>query len=104
MAKKQLRRIQRTGRLAPEQAAKDEAIRQQIRAEFPPLPRQPISDSLSDALKQAIRESDMSVYQIAKRAGISQIMISRFLSGERDIRLATADKLANTLGLKLVSA
>lgn len=104
MAKKQLQRIRRTGRLTPEQIARDEATRRQIRAEFPPLPREPLSDSLSRALKQAIRESDMSTYQIAKRAGISQIIISRFLSGERDIRLATADKLANALGLKLISA
>ncbi len=104
MAKKQPQRIQRTGRLTPEQVAHDEAIRRQVRAEFPPLPRQPISDSLSDAVKQAIRQSDMTIYQIAKRAGISQIMISRFLSGERDIRLGTADKLANALGLKLISA
>jgi len=32
---------------------------------------------------------------------VPQIVISRFLSNERDIRLATADKLANALGLKL---
>ena len=44
----------------------------------------------------------MTMYEIAKRAGVSQIVISRFLSGERDIRVATADKLAEVLGLKLV--
>ena len=38
---------------------------------------------------------------MAKAAGVSQIVISRFLSGERDIRMATADKLAGALGLKL---
>ena len=42
------------------------------------------------------------MYQIAKRARVSQIIISRFLSGERDIRMATADKLANALGLERV--
>lgn len=31
----------------------------------------------------------------------SQARIPRFLSGERDIRMATADKLAEVLGLKL---
>jgi len=41
------------------------------------------------------------MYQIAQDAGVSQIVVSRFLSGERDIRLATADKLAEALGLKL---
>jgi hypothetical protein len=31
-------------------------------------------------------------------------MISRFMSGKRDIRLATADRLAYVLGLKLVAS
>ena len=44
------------------------------------------------------------MYQIAQDAGVSQIVLSRFLSGERDIRMATADKLAEALGLKLASA
>jgi hypothetical protein len=35
---------------------------------------------------------------------VAQIVVARFLSGERDIRMATADKLAETLGLKLASA
>ena len=104
MAKKELRRVRRAGRLSAEEVARDEANRRQVRAEFPPVPPQALSDPLSQALKQAIRESEMSEYQIAKRAGISQIMVSRFLSGERDIRLATADKLAHALGLKLIPA
>ena len=104
MDREPLRRVQRAGRLTPEEVAKDERIRRQIRAEFPPAPQEPLSDSLSEALRQAIRGCEMTEYQIAKRAGISQIMISRFLSGERDIRLATADKLAHALGLKLISA
>ena len=59
------------------------------------------SDSLTYALKQAIRDSGQTEYQIAKQAGVSQIVISRFISGQRDIRMATADKLAGVLGLKL---
>jgi plasmid maintenance system antidote protein VapI len=34
-----------------------------------------------------------------KDTGISRIVISRFLSGQRDIRLATADRLARALGI-----
>lgn len=104
MARKPLRRVRRTSRLTPGEAARDEAVRREVRAEFPPAQAPPLSDSLSEAIKQAIRASEMTEYQIAKRAGISQVMISRFLSGERDIRLATADKLAHALGLKLVPA
>ena len=104
MATNEPRRVRRGRRLTPKEAARDEAVRRQVRAEFPPAPSPPLGDSLSEALKEAIRASEMSEYQIAKRAGISQVMISRFLSGERDIRLATADKLAHALGLKLIPA
>jgi plasmid maintenance system antidote protein VapI len=34
---------------------------------------------------------------------VSQIVVSRFLSGQRDIRMETADRLAEVLGLKLAS-
>ena len=104
MAKKKLKRVTRSGRLSAEQVAKDREVRRRIEGEFPPAPEEPISDSLSEALKLAIQESGRTVYQIAKEAHVSQIIISRFLSGERDIRMATADKLANALGLKLVAS
>jgi transcriptional regulator with XRE-family HTH domain len=44
------------------------------------------------------------MYQIAQNAGVAQIVVSRFLSGKRDIRMATADKLAEALGLTLAKA
>lgn len=104
MSQKRLNRIVRTGKLTPEQVARDQEIRRKVLAEFPPLQQQPVSDSLSESLKKAIQDSPKSVYQLAQEAGVSQIMISRFLSGERDIRMVTADRLANVLGLKLASS
>ncbi|MBI4585387.1 MAG: helix-turn-helix transcriptional regulator [Planctomycetes bacterium] len=103
MNSNKLKRVMRSGRLSPEQLARDRKIRRKVQEEFPPAPEQPIPNTLSEALKQAIHDSEMTVYQVAKRAHVSQIIISRFLSGERDIRMATADKLANALGLKLVT-
>ena len=102
MAKK-LQREFRKHRLTPDEVARDEEVRRQVRGEYPPTrPGRPTTPhSLSEALKQAILTSDKSEYQIAQEAGVSQIVISRFLSGERDIRMATADKLADTLQLKL---
>lgn len=44
------------------------------------------------------------MYPIAQEAGVSQIVLSRFLSGERDIRMGAADKLAEALNLKLAAA
>ena len=104
MAKKNTERLFRSTRLSPEQIAKDRDRRKQIEGEFPPKPRRAIPGSLGAALKRAIEASDLTVYEIAKRAGVSQIVISRFLSGERDIRLETADRLAEVLGLKLAAS
>lgn len=104
MAKKKLQRVMRSGRLSAEQLAKDREARRKIEDEFPPALGEPIPNSLSEALKRAIEESERTVYQIAKEAHVSQIIVSRFLSGERDIRMATADKLANALGLRLIAA
>ena len=103
MAEKKLHRVIRTRRLTPEEVAGDDAIRRQVEAEFPPagLSNHVVPGSLSEALRQGIRSSDKSVYQIAKEANVSQIVVSRFLSGERDIRMATADRLAEVLGLKV---
>ena len=102
MAKKFQREF-RARKLTPEEVARDEEVRRKVREEFPPArhgdSKTPLS--LSEALKQAIRQSSKSEYHVAQQAGVSQIVISRFLSGERDIRMATADKLAAVLELKL---
>lgn len=103
MSQKKLERLIRTRRLTPEEVARDREIRRKVEAEFPPPPASVRvgAQALSEALRKAIRESGKSVYQIAKEADVSPIVISRFLSGERDIRLATADKMAEALGLAL---
>ena len=103
MGKRSLQRVIRKRPLAPEEVVRDQDIRRKVQEEFPPAPHvmEPIAQSIADSLKQAISASDRSVYQIAKESGISQIVIARFLSGERDIRMATADKLARVLNLQL---
>ena len=58
---------------------------------------------LSTQLKAAIKASDKSAYQIAKESGVDQMSISRFMSGTRDIRLETADKLASVVGLQFAT-
>ena len=92
----------RSRRLTAEEIARDAEVRRQVEDEFPPAPPTAASlYSLSEMLKEAIRVCGKTEYQVAKEAGVSQIVISRFLSGERDIRMATADKLVEALGLKL---
>jgi ribosome-binding protein aMBF1 (putative translation factor) len=103
MAKRKIQRVMRTSRLTPEEVEKDTAIRRRVEQEFPPArpDNRTVSGSLSQGLRAAIQKSGRSVYQISKEANVSQIVISRFLSGERDIRMETADRLADILGLQI---
>jgi plasmid maintenance system antidote protein VapI len=58
--------------------------------------------NISEELIAAIRASGMTHYGLSKVSGVSPNMIDRFVSGERDIRLSTAAKLAAALKLRLV--
>lgn len=99
---KKIERVFRERRLSPEEIARDEEVRRKVQMEFPPAaPSGSAPGRLSQALRDALRTSGKSMYQIAQDAGVSQIVLSRFLSGERDIRMATADKLAEALDLML---
>ena len=52
-------------------------------------------------LRDAIRKSELTQNEIARRAGIDRGMVSRFVNGERGMTLATATKVADILGLEL---
>ena len=56
---------------------------------------------LSAALKAAIEKSGQSNYALSQLSGVSQSVLNRFTSGERDITLSTAGKIAAALGLSL---
>ncbi len=58
-------------------------------------------EPIPQRLRTAIRRTGKSIYRVAKDAGVGHPIILRFLSGERDIRLETAEKLARSLGLEL---
>lgn len=54
----------------------------------------------SEILRRAIERSGLPVAVIAAEAGLPQPTLSRFVNG-KDLRLATADKLAAYFGLEL---
>jgi hypothetical protein len=58
--------------------------------------------TLSESLKAAILNSKQSRYAIARGAQIDHAVLRRFISGERDIKLKTAESLATYLDLELV--
>jgi hypothetical protein len=101
---KKIERVFRDHRLTAEEVARDEEVRRNVRLEFPPAPTGAATGPLSQALKEALRASNKPMHQIAQDAKVSDIVLEHFLAGERDIRMATADKLAESLGLKLSAA
>jgi len=56
---------------------------------------------LEKQLLTAIKRSGISMYRLAKNSGVSEPVLSRFISGKRDITLTTASKLTEALGLVL---
>ena len=61
------------------------------------------STSVTDQLRRAIAESELSRYEIARQSGIQQSALSRFLAGERGLWTVTLDRLFPVLGLTIVS-
>ena len=58
-------------------------------------------NKLAEQLKAAIGKSGLSVYRLAKQAGVPQPVLWRFVKGQRDLTLSTASKVARVLGLEL---
>ena len=54
-------------------------------------------------LKREIANSRLTHYRLAKMSGVDISGIDRFMSGERDLTFVSAGKLADALGLMLVS-
>jgi len=102
--KKTFKRMRRTGKLSAEEAARDREIRRQVQEEFPPLEGEPVAAILSDPLREAIKRSRKSVRRLATDARVSEVVLQQFMDGERDLRLATAERLAQILKLKLVTS
>lgn len=57
--------------------------------------------TVSEALRKAIRDSGLSLYRVAKDAGIGYASLHRFMSSERTVSLDVFDKLCEALDLEL---
>ncbi|MEX2169044.1 MAG: helix-turn-helix transcriptional regulator [Pirellulales bacterium] len=100
---KKLNRVFRDRHLTASEIAADEDVRRKVEAEFPPGKSASIgqTSALTDLLKQSIRKSGQTVDEIARESNVTPQLLAQFLAGESDIRMATADRLAETLGLKV---
>lgn len=59
------------------------------------------STGFGDVIRQAIKADGRSLYRLALDSGVDVAVWQRFVSEERDVRLATAERMARALGLEL---
>ena len=57
---------------------------------------------LSDQLREAILNADISRYVIWKKTGIAESALSRFVNGKSGLSLDSIDLIAECIGLRLV--
>jgi hypothetical protein len=57
---------------------------------------------LSERIRKAVLTSQKTRYAIAVGSGVDHAVLRRFMRGERDIKLTTAENLAEYLDLELV--
>ena len=60
-------------------------------------------ETMTDTLRQAIRESGLPMLRIAKESGVERVSLIRFARGDQSLRLDIADRLAAYFGLELRS-
>jgi len=106
MDKRQANRISRE--LTPAEKGRLTDYREQIARELPDLTardqmRKDARDesTLSGELRRAIHASDLSLAEIAARAGITPVVLDDFLTGERTLRSDVMDRLTSVLGYEL---
>lgn len=56
---------------------------------------------LSEQLRRAIRDSELSRYQISKATGVGQSTLSLFCAGKRGLSMDAIDRLVDFLGWQL---
>ena len=58
---------------------------------------------MNEKLIHAMKQSGKTTYEICKATGLDKGAMSRFLAGTTDLRLESANKLADFLGLELTA-
>jgi plasmid maintenance system antidote protein VapI len=61
------------------------------------------SKKLSDEIRDAVNESGLSRYAIAKSLGVSQSTMSRFMNGKGGLSMDYIDRLGELLSLHIIS-
>lgn len=59
---------------------------------------------MSEQLRKAIEDCGLSRFELAKRSGVAESVLSRFVVSGRELRSGNLDQLCKTLGLRLAPA
>jgi hypothetical protein len=109
MQSRQAKRVSRE--LTAAETERLEKYRGQIAQELPDLKMRDqmrqdarAEHTLSGELRRAIHESELSLAEIATRAGITPAVLDDFLTGERTLRSDVLDRLTSVLGWELSRA
>lgn len=60
--------------------------------------------TMTDALRAALRKSDMPHLTMEQQTGVPRRSIARFMAGEQSLRLDMADRLADLFGVTVSPA
>ena len=60
--------------------------------------------SISTNLRVALLSDPRSIHRIARDAGVSHTMLSRFANGRRGLTTATLDRVCRAMGMHLTRA
>lgn len=60
--------------------------------------------TLSQQIREAILQADVSRYEIARETGVGQPALSRFVHGERGLSLDALDRIGLYLGLSITTS
>ena len=68
------------------------------------MPKHKTDPGMAGVIRDAIQRDGRSLYQLMKDSGVSSAILLRFVKGERDMNLRTADRVCKALGLELRAA
>ena len=60
-------------------------------------------EQFSDQLRRAVEQNDLTRYEISKRTGIAQSILSRFVNQGAGLSMDSINRLCECLGLQLVA-
>jgi hypothetical protein len=58
--------------------------------------------TVTESLRQAIRDTGETLYRVAKDSGVAYASLYRFMASQRDISCPNIDKLCRYLGMRLM--